>query len=271
GGNRSRRLSVPSAPLVPDQSCATDQREPGESRRHCDVGARRRELLAVVVSRAVAIGRAAAIGGAVLTGGSAVVGELGFHFRRGHARLAVGDAMREQRGHQHRERGGLRLLLGVLGRRGRNVVGRRIRVLRGGGIGLVRGRVRLLAGRRGGSVLVLVRCGAGGGLGRGGGAVLVVVGRAVAFIRAVPARVAGVRAGAIAAVGSCVRAGAIAAVAAGVATAAVAGAAVVGAAVRTVVPLVAGVVAPADASVRAVVVAVAGATVDGDDDSSDGS
>src|SRR5699024_12097501 len=95
GDSRSRRLSVPVTPLVPDQSCATDQREPGESGGHRDVGARRRELLAVVVSRAVAIGRAAAVGGAVLTGGSAVVGELGFHFRRGHARLAVGVATSE--------------------------------------------------------------------------------------------------------------------------------------------------------------------------------
>src|SRR5699024_7557000 len=173
GGNRSRRLSVPSAPLVPDQSCATDQREPGESRRHCDVGARRRELLAVVVSRAVAIGRAAAVGGAVLTGGSAVVGELGFHFRRGHARLAVGDAMREQRGHPHRERGGLLLLLGVLGRRGRGVVARRILVLRGGGIGLVRRGVRL-TGRPGRNVSILARY------------------RSVALVGAVPVRVTGI-------------------------------------------------------------------------------
>src|SRR5699024_4882457 len=143
--------------------------------RHCDVGARRRELLAVVVSRAVAIGRAAAVGGAVLTGGSAVVGELGFHFRRGHARLAVGDAMREQRGHQHRERGGLLLLLGVLGRRGRGVVARRILVLRGGGIGLVRVLVRVLTGRRGRNVSILARY------------------RSVALVGAVPVRVTGIK------------------------------------------------------------------------------
>src|SRR5699024_3655812 len=70
GGSRSRRLSVPSAPLVPDQSCATDQREPGESRRHCDVGARLRELLIAVVGSPLTVGRAAAVGGVVLAVGT---------------------------------------------------------------------------------------------------------------------------------------------------------------------------------------------------------
>src|SRR5699024_8962938 len=124
-----------------------------------------------------------------------VVGELGFHFRRGHARLAVGDAMREQRGHQHRERGGLLLLLGVLGRRGRGVVARRILVLRGGGIGLVRVLVRVLTGRRGRNVSILARY------------------RSVALTGAVPVRVVGIGAAA----GAGIRAAAVVAGGTGVA------------------------------------------------------
>src|SRR5699024_843850 len=145
-GGRSRR-SVPTAPLVPHQSGTADQCEPGESRGHRDVRSRVSELLAAVLGRPVLVGRAGAAGGAVLTGGTAV-GELRLHRGEGQTRLAVGDPVREQRGHQHRERGGLLLLTGVLGRRGRGVVARRILVLRGGGIGLVRVLVRVLTGRR---------------------------------------------------------------------------------------------------------------------------
>src|SRR5699024_11194919 len=129
------------------------------------------------LGRPVLVGRAGAAGGAVLTGGTAV-GELRLHLGEAQTRLAVGDPAREQRGHQHRERGGLLLLTGVLGRRGRGGVAPRILVLRGRGIGLVRVLVRVLTGRRGRNVSILARF------------------RAITLTGAVPVRVVGIGAAA---------------------------------------------------------------------------
>src|SRR5699024_7868549 len=96
----------------------------------------------------------------------------------GGADLSGGDAVREQRGHQGRERGGLLLVRGRVRGRGGEVVGRRAGLLgrlRGSGSRALGG----IAGRRRGRLLVaVVLCGTVRGTLRAGGALLLRAGAA---------------------------------------------------------------------------------------------